>query len=56
MPITDCDQAHQLEALGGKPEIALLQCGNQLIKTDIWIGHESFFRELILTNNDYPLL
>ena len=43
MSFTDCNQSHQLDALGGQPETALFQCGDQFIKTDIWIGHEISF-------------
>lgn len=43
MSITDGNQTHQLDSLGGQPETALLQCSNQLIKADIGIGHEISF-------------
>jgi len=43
MSVTDRNQPHQLDSLGGQPEITRLQCGNQLVKPDTWIGHEISF-------------
>ena len=39
VPLADRNQTDQLNPLGGQPEIALLQCGYQLTKSDTWIGH-----------------
>lgn len=44
MPFAGGYQTHQLDPLGGQPEIAFSQRSDQFIKSDPWISHREYFQ------------
>jgi hypothetical protein len=56
MPITGRDQPHQLDPLGGQPEVTFLQRSDQFIKADFSGSHSGFYGSFFLIDNLYPLV